>query len=142
MRKKQGNVLWYTARRLHSLERLTRVDDLFSTDLFAIIEVPDNADQSSEDMGTKYKFWYLNPQLGRCLFKQARPNTGEDWAEKLAAELAQLLGLPHVKYELATFKKQSGSISLSMLPRNAFLQHGNEILTSIISTKACSNFRR
>jgi hypothetical protein len=100
-------------------------------DFFSIIEVPDDADQSNEDMGTKYKFWYRHPELGRCLFKQARANTGEDWAEKLTAELAQKLNLPHVRYELASFKGQPGSISQSMLPQNAILQHGNEILASL-----------
>jgi hypothetical protein len=103
-------------------------------DIFPIIEVPDNADQSNEDMGTKYKFWYLDSQLGRCLFKEARLNTGEDWAEKITAELAKLLGLPHVNYELATFKNKPGSISQSMLPKKAILQHGNEILSSLISS--------
>lgn len=29
------------------------------------------------------------PELGNCLFKQARPDTGEDWAEKM--ELPQQL---------------------------------------------------
>lgn len=103
-------------------------------DFFPTIEVPDDADQSTEDMGTKYKFWYRHPELGRCLFKQARPNTGEDWAEKLTAELAQKLNLPHVRYELATFKSEPGSISKSMLSPNAILQHGNEILASLVST--------
>jgi hypothetical protein len=107
-------------------------------DLFPIIEVPDDADQSNEDMGTKYKFWYRHPELGRCLFKQARPNTGEDWAEKLTAEFAQKLNLPHVLYELATFKSQPGSISKSMLPQNAILQHGNEILASLVSSYPAS----
>lgn len=104
------------------------------TDFFPIIEVPDDADRSNEDMGTKYKFWFPHPELGRCLFKQARTNTGEDWAEKLTAALAHKLNLPHVRYELATFKGQPGSISQSMLPPNAILQHGNEILASIVSS--------
>lgn len=103
-------------------------------DYFPIIEVPEDADQSNEDMGTKYKFWYNHPELGRCLFKQARPNTGEDWAEKLTTALCQKLNLPHAQYELATFKNYPGSISRSMLPTNALLQHGNEILASRVSS--------
>lgn len=61
---------------------------------FQIIEVPDDAAESEEAMGSKFKFWFKHQDLGKCLFKQVRPNTGEDWSEKVAAELAELLGLP------------------------------------------------
>jgi hypothetical protein len=100
---------------------------------FQIISVPDTAAQAPENMGTKYKFWYRNSDQQDYLFKAARDNTGEDWAEKLAAELCQLIHLPHVEYELATFQNKPGSISLSMLPPNAILLHGNEILAIHVS---------
>ncbi|MBN4005279.1 hypothetical protein [Nostoc sp. LPT] len=54
---------------------------------FPIIDVPLDAPEADEDLGTKEKFWFRHQYLGRCLFKKARPNTGEDWAEKIAAEL-------------------------------------------------------
>ncbi|MEH1947324.1 MAG: hypothetical protein V7K77_10255 [Nostoc sp.] len=69
-------------------------------ELFPIIDVPLDAPEADEDLGTKVKFWFRHQYLGRCLFKKARPNTGEDWAEKIAAELCELLGLPHANYEL------------------------------------------
>ena len=97
-------------------------------DLFPIIEIPADAAQAEEAMGTKFKFWYRHPKLGDCLFKLARPNTGEDWSEKIAAELAKLLGLPHATYELATWQEKSGIISPNFLPRNTALIHGNDIL--------------
>jgi hypothetical protein len=102
---------------------------------FPIISVPDTAAQAPENMGTKYKFWYRNSDRQDYLFKAARDNTGEDWAEKLAAELCQLIHLPHVEYELATFQNKPGSISRSMLPQNqnAILLHGNEILAIHVS---------
>ncbi|MBE9058692.1 hypothetical protein [Sphaerospermopsis sp. LEGE 08334] len=54
---------------------------------FPIIEVPLDASQDIEDLGTKEKFWFYHPDLGRCLFKKARSNTGEDWAIHNASEI-------------------------------------------------------
>ncbi|MEH2132796.1 MAG: hypothetical protein V7K86_19645 [Nostoc sp.] len=54
---------------------------------FSIIEVPLDAPDADEDLGTKEKFWFRHQYLGRCLYKKARPNTGEDWAEKIAARV-------------------------------------------------------
>lgn len=85
-------------------------------------------------MGTKFKFWYRHPELGNCLFKLARPDTGEDWSEKIAAELASLLGLPHAVYELATWQGQPGIISPRFLPKNTALLHGNDILAGQVSS--------
>ncbi len=101
---------------------------------FSIIEVPVDAAEAEEAMGTKFKFWFQHPELGNCLFKQARSNTGEDWAEKIAAELAQLLGLPHATYELATWQGQAGIVSPSFLPDSTALIHGNDILAGLAST--------
>ncbi|WP_180277783.1 hypothetical protein [Nostoc sp. 'Peltigera malacea cyanobiont' DB3992] len=43
---------------------------------FQIIDVPLDAPEADEDLGTKEKFWFRHQYLGRCLFKKARPNTG------------------------------------------------------------------
>ncbi len=83
-------------------------------------------------MGSKPKFWYYNVALGRCLYKLSRPGTGEDWAEKVAAELANLLGLPHARVELATWRDSRGTISPSFVPRGDALIHGNEILLAVV----------
>jgi hypothetical protein len=95
---------------------------------FPIIVVPEAAYELSktETMGTKYKFWFDDPNLGPCLYKQSRPNTGEDWAEKIAAELCKLLGLPHAQYELATWKSQRGTVSPSFLPDGVSFSPGNQ----------------
>lgn len=88
---------------------------------------------SNEVMGSKYKFWFQHEQLGRCLYKQVRPNLGEDWAEKIASELCGLLGLPHATYHLAeTWEGNRGVVSPYFLPIGATLVHGNEILTPIV----------
>ncbi len=96
-------------------------------DGFPIVEVPTNAARSEEAMGSKWKFWYGDPKLGDCLFKRSRPNTGEDWSEKLAAELCHLLGLPHAHYELAQWNGQPGTISPKLLPPKTTLVHGDAL---------------
>jgi hypothetical protein len=82
-------------------------------DFFPIIEVPSDAARAEEAMGSKSKFWYNDADFGDCLFKRSRPNTGEDWSEKVAAELCQALGLP---------------------PDKTALVHGNEILANLVSS--------
>jgi hypothetical protein len=87
---------------------------------------------SDEAMGSKYKFWFQHQQFGRCLYKQGRPNSGEDWAEKVASELFEFLGLPHATYHLAeTWEGKRGVVSPNFLPPGGTLVHGNEILTAI-----------
>ncbi|WP_373546401.1 hypothetical protein [Chamaesiphon sp.] len=70
---------------------------------FKIVEVAPEDAQAQESLGTKEKFWLRHDRLGLCLYKKSRSNTaGEDWSEKIAAELCGLLKLPHAEYELAT----------------------------------------
>jgi hypothetical protein len=61
------------------------------SDEFPIIIATQEAYELSkaESMGTKYKFWLEHPELGRCLYKQARLDLGEDWVEKVASELCE-----------------------------------------------------
>ncbi|MEL7142276.1 MAG: hypothetical protein AAFY33_05670 [Cyanobacteria bacterium J06643_4] len=100
---------------------------------FPIFEVQADAAQEQEAMGTKPKFWFTHSSLGQCLFKQARPNTGEDWSEKIAAELAGLLGLPYAKQELAIWREHPGTVSLLMVPEQGALILGNDILAGMVS---------
>ncbi len=100
------------------------------SDLFPIIEVPEDAIQETEDLGTKFKFWFRANQLD-YLYKQARANTGEAWSEKIASELCQLLNLPHANYELAIWNGNLGTISPSFVPPNNTLMLGNDFLAEI-----------
>ncbi len=79
-------------------------------------------------MGTKFKFWYEDKEHGYCLFKEGHPNTGEDWAERVAAELCELLELPHAVYKLATWQTRRGVISPNFIGENESLVPGNEVL--------------
>ena len=83
-----------------------------------------------EDMGSKQKFWYrkATDQEPAWLFKYPQSNTGQHWAEKIAAEIADALGVPHARVELAEFQGERGSISESFVGRDAELVHGNQIL--------------
>ncbi len=85
-----------------------------------------------EVMGTRAKFWFDHPQLGHCLFKYIRPDTGEDWSEKIAFELCQLLDLPSARYELAeTADGDRGVIGANFLGKSETLVHGNEVLSGM-----------
>ena len=53
-----------------------------------------------EQMGSKEKYW-LDYDHERWLFKIPRQNTGEHWSEKVAYEIATLLGIPAALVELA-----------------------------------------
>ena len=66
--------------------------------------------------------------MGRSLFKQGRDNTGENWAEKLACELADALGIPRAYYELVQCEGVYGVSTPNFVPKFARLVHGNEIL--------------
>jgi hypothetical protein len=86
---------------------------------FTTISVPDDAAELQEAMGSKPKFWYRDQRLGWCLYKEARSGTGEDWAEKVASELAELLGLAHARIELATWRGTPGAMPTLLLRRHA-----------------------
>ena len=89
----------------------------------------------TEAMGTKRKFWYQDPSsqdTTKWLFKFPRPNTGEHWAEKIAAEIARLLDIPHAKVELATCDGQRGSTCESFVCKEQVLNHGNELLQEVV----------
>lgn len=84
-----------------------------------------------EQMGSKPKFWFRNPDDDQpWLFKFAREGTGEDWAEKIAAEIAAALTIPAPGVELAEFSGRRGSISRSFVRQREGwnLIHGNELL--------------
>lgn len=72
--------------------------------MFKIFNVPDDAADFFEQMGTKRKFWFRYENDNYYLFKEGRPNTGENWCEKVACGLCELLEIPHAHYELAMWR--------------------------------------
>ncbi len=96
--------------------------------MFQIHQV-DAPPDSLEYLGTKRKFWYRQGE-DRFLFKAEERGTGEDWAEKVVCELARLLGLPHVEYEMAYYPPEAlrGVICPNLAPRPLSLVMGNQLL--------------
>ncbi|MCK4873615.1 MAG: hypothetical protein KAS72_12910 [Phycisphaerales bacterium] len=85
--------------------------------------------EALEPLGTKRKFWYLDSNR-QMLFKAEERGTGEDWAEKIACELCDLIGLPHVHYELAYDEtgEKPGVVCESCAPPPTSLILGNQLM--------------
>ena len=99
------------------------------SDPYRIVEVKPEWIVNPEEMGTKKKFWYRDPgQQIDWLFKHPRSNTGEHWAEKIAAEVASVIGIKHAKVELARFQDERGSVTESFATEDRMLYHGNQML--------------
>jgi hypothetical protein len=103
-------------------------------ELYPIVEVRPEDVEDAEQMGTKAKFWFRRGRE-RWLFKEPRGNTGEHWAEKVAAEIGLRLGVSCARVELADYQGKRGSASLSFADRSEgkLLIHGNEMLAAIVS---------
>jgi hypothetical protein len=107
-------------------------------DTFPVVIIPDDVFRFTEPVGTKPKFWYADaapmetPFKEEILFKEPRPHTGEDWAEKIVSELCTVLGLPHAHYDLAVWQGRPGVISRSFVPKDGRLELGNELLVKRI----------
>lgn len=99
---------------------------------------------SDEALGSKTKFWFR--QGGQhWLFKEARDNTGEGWAEKIAAEVAALMGISAATVELAEYEGRHGCASLMFVDsaRGEVLYHGNEILAGqVLGYDPAKKFRQ
>jgi hypothetical protein len=86
---------------------------------------------NNEQMGSKEKLWCeTRSNQKKYLLKYARPNTGEDWAEKIASELAGKRGLrlPHAQIDLATHDGRAAVLAHDFLGSEGRLVHGNELL--------------
>ncbi|MEW5757188.1 MAG: phosphatidylinositol kinase [Pseudomonadota bacterium] len=99
--------------------------------MYPIIQIPANASSQLEQLGTKAKEWYWDEHNQKVLFKEGRPGTGENWAEKVCCEICRAIDIPHAEYELATWGKREGVISPIFVPADGRLIHGNELLAKI-----------
>lgn len=98
--------------------------------MYPVIDLGDQTPDLPEQLGNKEKYWFRVDKR-RYLFKIGRPGTGENWAEKIAAGLAELLGLPHAAYDFAFWHDRKGVWSPSIEPDGARLILGNELLAAI-----------
>jgi hypothetical protein len=111
---------------------------------FQVVDVTDWPVDEFESAGQDEKLWLREPATGSTwLYKpvtrhedwQSRrldPEQGEDWAEKIASELARLIGLPAAFVELAERHGVRGCISLNLRPRGWELQPGTVLLSEIV----------
>jgi hypothetical protein len=111
---------------------------------YAVYKIDVKGKTQIEQMGTKPKFWFVHIDNKDWLFKYNRPNTGEDWSEKITSEIAELIGLPHAIVELAECEDKRGIITKDFTERKTkgVLVHGNEILIAIDSDYPTRQFRK
>lgn len=103
------------------------------SDPYPIFILPPNAPDADEPMGAKEKFWFEHTDGNKWLFKFNRKAHENDWSERIACEIARLLGLPHGHVELATFENRSGVMCRDFTGRGKMpLEHGNELLVALV----------
>lgn len=96
---------------------------------YSIFEIQPEWVLEPEGMGSKEKFWYrVKDGEPEWLFKFPQPNTGQHWAEKIAAEVAACMDILHGVVELAVFQGTRGSATESFARDGRELFHGNQIL--------------
>ena len=100
---------------------------------YPIVQVRKEWVLEQEVMGSKEKFWYLpEGQTTKWLFKYPREDTGEHWAEKVAAEVAGWLEIPHGRVELAVYEGKRGSVTETFVSDGQELVHGNQVLVGAV----------
>lgn len=84
-----------------------------------------------ETSGVEAKMWLLGPDppprrpwLFKSVTIQPGYVCGEDWAEKAAAKLAERLGIPCARVEMAQREGYRGSISADLCPPGCQMQPG------------------
>lgn len=100
-------------------------------DFFPILDLHFDSPDVIEQLGSKPKFWFRRKGDEQpWLFKFTRDNTGEDWSEKIASEIAVLLDVRAATVELAKFMGKRGCASRSFVQtKKGFdLIHGSEVL--------------
>lgn len=102
---------------------------------FAEFDISDWVALDWEQRGGGRNLWVVDQSERRWLFKPVASHTsrgelvltGEDWSEKLAAEIARVLGVPAAHIELASRHDAPGIISADVT-EGGHLVLGNEVL--------------
>jgi len=102
-----------------------------------VIEVSSWIADQDEDLGARDKMWLVTPfdsQGSHALWKEGRPGgkiaeAGADlWAERIAAEIAPLMGIRAARVDFAVRNEVRGIISWRV---GRVLRHGNELLSGL-----------
>jgi len=105
-----------------------------SDDQFNQVDVSSWRVRDEEPAGDDEKVWLSAPDDWDWLFKPVTEHKhlglvqGENWSEKVSAEMGALLGVPCAKVELAVRSGRQGSISLDLKPAGWELQPGSVLL--------------
>lgn len=104
--------------------------------MYPIYDITSSAAERPETLGSKEKFWLTpDPSLGLPakphLFKIGRAGTGENWAEKVACEVAKDLGLPCAEYNFAKLQEVQGVVSERFFPAGGAFIPANVILSRL-----------
>jgi hypothetical protein len=105
---------------------------------FEVVDVTSWRVRDEEPAGLDEKCWLTDTSGQDWLFKPVTVHAsngviqGEDWAEKLSAEMGALLGVPTAKVELAIRDGRRGSISLDLKPDGWELHAGAVLLAGIV----------
>lgn len=99
-----------------------------------------------EQQGLQPHDWYRHDSEPRTwLFKPARDERrraiGEDIAEKLASELARLIGVPTARVELATMGTVRGVLIEDVRPSGWELQHGQVLMSEVADSHEPTTFQ-
>ena len=80
--------------------------------------------------GAREKFW-CESEDGDFLYKKIVQSSFEDYAEIIAAEIANMIGLPCAEYDFAVSNDQYGVISFDFVGEDEELISGKEILEQV-----------
>lgn len=101
---------------------------------YPIIDVSSWQVEQVESAGRGTNTWLMGPNGGRWLHKltRVRPDRreGQEWAEKISAELGQLIGIPTARIELARRDGAPGCISADLKPGPAWEFQAGSVLIS------------
>ncbi|RJQ88581.1 hypothetical protein [Amycolatopsis panacis] len=110
------------------------------TDEYQVVDVSKWPVASIEPRGDEPKTWLEEPdshqEPRRWLFKPITRHEwgdqGEDWSEKISAEVGRLLAVPCARVELAMHKGERGLISLDLAPRPLQLFAGMLLMPGVV----------
>lgn len=107
---------------------------LRNADPYGIVEIQSEWVLGQEALGSKRKFWYRSEleDSTSWLFKYPQKGSGQHWAEKVAAEVADVLEILHARVELAEFRGTRGSTTESFARDGRELYHGNQVLAGYV----------
>jgi len=104
---------------------------------FPILDVTTWPVDQPESAGRGTNTWIIDPQGHRWLHKLTRVHPdrreGQDWAEKISAEVAHLIGVPAANIELARRDGNPGCISADLKPGVSWeFQAGSVLISAFV----------